>query len=75
MTLDCELFEFYNGAVKEVSIARKTMLSDTPGHVVSAERFNVVVLPGFSAETRLVLPGRGHQAFAANPSDLIVRFK
>ena len=75
VTLDCELFEFYNGAVKEVNIARKTMLSETPGSVVNAERFNVLVLPGFSPENRLVFPGRGHQSFAAHPSDLIVRFR
>lgn len=75
VTLECELFEFFNGAVKEVNIARKTMLSETQGNVVSSERFNVIVMPGFSEETRLVFPGRGHQAFAAHPSDLIVRFK
>mmetsp|Transcript_31285 Transcript_31285/g.38692 ORF Transcript_31285/g.38692 Transcript_31285/m.38692 type:complete len:297 (+) Transcript_31285:28-918(+) len=72
--LECELYEFYNGALKEVSIARKQMLSETQGSVVSADRFNVIVLPGFNAETRLVYPGKGHEAFAAHCSDLVVRF-
>ena len=39
VTLECELYEFYNGAVKEVSVSRKQMLSSTAGCVVNTERF------------------------------------
>ena len=42
--------------------------------MINAEHFNVTVLPGFSEETRLVFPRRGHEAFEAHPSDLIVKF-
>ena len=72
--LECELHEFYNGCVKEVNIARKEMLSQTESSVVNAERFNVTVLPGFNEETRLVYPKRGHEAFAAHPSDMVIKF-
>ena len=41
VTLECELFEFYNGAVKEVNYARKCMLTETTGNVVNAERFSI----------------------------------
>ena len=44
VTLDCELFEFYNGAIKLVNFARKAMLSETQGSVVNADSFNVVVV-------------------------------
>jgi len=27
VTLECELYEFFNGAIKDVSLARKQMLS------------------------------------------------
>ena len=74
MTLDCELAEFFNGAIKEVSLQRKQMLSETQGSVVNTEKFNVVVLPGFGEQTRLVYPSRGNESFAAHKSDLIVKF-
>jgi DnaJ homolog subfamily B member 4 len=56
VVLDCELCELYNGCIKEVNIARKQMLSTTEGSVINAHRFNVVVQPGFSEETKLVYP-------------------
>ena len=51
VTLECELYEFFNGAVKEVNLARKQMLSTTQGSVVNSERFDLTVLPGFSEST------------------------
>ena len=39
VTLECELFEFYNGSVKEVSYARKCMLTSTKSSVINSERF------------------------------------
>ena len=40
VTLECELYEFFNGAVKEVNLARKQMLSSTQGSVINSERFD-----------------------------------
>ena len=51
------------------------MLSETQGSVINADKFNVTVLPGFSEQTRLVFPGRGHESFAARASDMIISFK
>lgn len=75
VTLECELYEFYNGAIKEVNVARKCMLTETKSSVVNAERFQVQVQPGFSPETKLVYKGKGHESFSAHPSDLIICFK
>ena len=55
-----------------MNVARKQMLSETKSSVIVAERFNVTVQPGFSEKTRLVYPRRGHESFAAHPSDLVV---
>ena len=74
VTLECELYEFYNGAVKEVNYARKQMLSQTTGSVVNAERLQITVLPGYSTDTRLVFERRGHESYGAYPSDLIIKF-
>ena len=75
VTLECELFEFYNGAIKEVSYARRKMLAATEASTTQAERFNIEVLPGFDESTELKFAGRGHESFGANNSDLIVKFK
>ena len=75
MTLDCDLREFYNGSIKDISFARKCMLSETTGSVVNADRMQVAVLPGFNEETRLVYKRKGHESFGAHPSDLVIKFK
>ena len=74
VTLECELYEFYNGAVKDVTYARKQMLSQTAGNVVNSERFQIQVMPGFSPDTKLVYPRLGHESFGAHPSDLVIQF-
>ena len=48
VTLECELFEFYNGAIKEVNYARTIILVSTDAKETKAERLEVTVLPGFS---------------------------
>lgn len=60
VTLECELFEFYNGAIKEVEFVRKSLLSTTDGTVNESERFNIEVLPGFNDTTRLIYKGLGN---------------
>ena len=48
VTLQCELFEFYNGAIKEINYARKKLLAATDASDNCPERFNVTILPGYS---------------------------
>ena len=75
VTLECQLFEFYNGAVKEVNYARKKLLVSTDAKETKPERFEVTILPGFSEDTELRFKERGHESFGARPSDLVVKFK
>ena len=75
VTLECQLFEFYNGAVKEVNYARTKLLFSTDAKETKPERFEVTILPGFSEDTELRFKEKGHEAFGAKPSDLIVKFK
>ena len=75
VTLECQLFEFYNGAVKEVNYARRKLLHSTDAKETKPERFEVTILPGFSEDTELRFKEKGHEAFGAKPSDLVVKFK
>ena len=74
VTVECELFEFYNGAVKEINYSRKKMLAATEAFQKENQRLNVTVLPGYSEDTTLTFSGMGHEAFGANNSDLVVKF-
>ena len=69
------MFEFYNGAIKEINYARKRMLAATEANEIKAERFNITVLPGYSENTVLTFTGKGHEAFGAKNSNLVVKFK
>ena len=75
VTVECELFEFYNGAVKEINYTRRKMLAATEAFQKENHRLNVTVLPGYSESTTLTFSGMGHEAFGANNSDLIVKFE
>ena len=74
VTLECELFEFYNGAVKDVSYARTKLLSTTSGTQVESHSFQLEIQPGFGEQTTLVYKGLGHESFGAHASDLIIKF-
>jgi len=69
------MFEFYNGAVKEINYARKKMLAATDASNVCPERFNVTILPGYSEKTECKFKGMGNDSFGSGNSDLIVKFK
>ena len=60
VTVECELFEFYNGAVKEINYTRRKMLAATEAFQKENQRLNVTVLPGYSESTTLTFSGMGH---------------
>lgn len=43
VVFECELYEFYNGAVKEVEFARKQMMSSTEESIVQPVTFMLQV--------------------------------
>ena len=69
------MFEFYNGAVKEVNYARTKLLVSTDATETIPERLSVTILPGFSEETELRFKEKGHEAFGSKNSDLVIKFK
>jgi DnaJ family protein B protein 4 len=75
VTVECSLFEFYNGTIKEVSFERSVVNENNDGsHAVQAE-IKVEVKPGYSEKTTLRFPQLGHRTFGAHPSDLVIKFK
>jgi DnaJ-class molecular chaperone len=76
ISVECTLNELYNGAMKEVSYKRTRIQYD--GQVVQTEdleSLNIEIKSGYSTATRLVFPGKGHEADGAFPSDLIITLK
>ena len=61
--------------MKEVNYARTKLLVSTDAKETKAERMEVTILPGFSEETELRFKEKGHEAFGAKNSDLVVKFK
>lgn len=74
VTVQCSLFEFYNGAYKEVSYERSYIYSDEELRTCEDE-ITIEVKPGYSKDTVLRFPGLGNEAVGAFTSDLVVRFE
>ena len=75
VTVECSLFEFYNGAIKDVAFQRSVVYENNDGsHIVQAE-IKVEVKPGYSDKTTLRFPQLGNRTFGAHPSDLVINFK
>ena len=75
VTLQCSLFEFYNGAFKEVSYERTYIYSNEEGLRTCEDEITVEVKPGYSKETVLRFPGLGNEVVGAFTSDLVVKFE
>ena len=74
VTLQCELYEFYNGAIKEVNYTRKKMLSTTKDAELVEESFKLEIMAGYGEDTTLIFKEMGNESFSSKPSDLIVKF-
>ena len=75
MTVECQLHEFFCGALKDINYPMKKMYAATEGSSIKNEWITVEVRPGFGEHTTIRYPGRGHEAFGSDPSDLIIKFK
>lgn len=69
------MFEFYNGALKEVQYERSQLLALTSDTKTVLESKVIEVKPGFSTETVLVFSEKGNESFGSRPSDLVVKFE
>ena len=58
--LDCTLYEFYNGCMKKVSYDHEMLQHDGRTTKACSEEMRIEVRPGFSTETVLTYPAKGH---------------
>lgn len=75
VTVECELHEFYCGALKEINYGRVKMQAATEAFTVKNQTMTIEIRPGYGEHTTIRYPGRGHESYGAKPSDLIVKFK
>lgn len=75
VTVECELAEFYCGALKEVLYSHTKMLAATEGSVIKNKRMKIEIKPGYGEHTTLRFPLKGHESFGSLPSDLVIKFK
>lgn len=74
VTVECSLYEFYNGALKEVFYNQVQLYEGSDETEEVEKSINVQVKPGYNQNTTLRFPRHGNKAFGAHPSDLIVKF-
>ncbi len=56
VTVECSLFEFYNGALKDVSYERSVVYENNDGSHVDQAEIKVAIKPGYSDKTVLRFP-------------------
>ena len=75
VTVECSLFEFYNGALKDVSYERSVVNENNDGSHVDQAEIKVSIKPGYSDKTVLRFPKLGNRTYGAQSSDLVINFK
>jgi len=74
VTVECSLYEFYNGALKEVIYYPVQVFEGSDETEEVEKSITVQVKPGYGEHTTLRFPKHGNKAYGAHPSDLIVKF-
>jgi DnaJ-class molecular chaperone len=72
VTLECTLYELYNGCLKKVTYHRQVLLHDGKTTKERTEDVNVEVKPGYSEQTLLTFAGKGNEAEGHRASNLVV---
>lgn len=74
VAVDCSLFEFYNGALKEVHYCINKLFAGSDETEEEQKSIVVTVKPGYGEHTTLRFSKMGNQSFGSSPSDLIIKF-
>ena len=74
ISLDCTLYEFFNGCMKTISFDREKLQHDGRTTKAVNEEVRIEVRPGFSKDTVLTFPSKGHEAYAHKQSALVIKF-
>lgn len=64
VSLECTLYEFYNGCLKKIEFERDVLSHDGRTTRPEKEELNIEVKPGFSEKTVLEFPSKGNEAHA-----------
>ena len=72
-TLECTLYELYNGCIKKLSFERLALLHDGRTLKPHKEDMTIEVKPGYSESTVLTFLGKGNEAEGHKTSSLIVK--
>ena len=72
---ECSLEEFFYGCKKEVYYQRLDLDGDGRSEQFILEKKEIIVKPGMGPWTVIKFPGEGHERYAKERSDLIVKFK
>ena len=75
VTLECSLYELYNGCLKKVTYDKNILTHDGKTVISRREELNVEVKPGFSETTIVSYPSKGNEAAGHKPSKLVIKFK
>lgn len=75
ITLECTLYELYNGCLKKIEFEREVLTHDGRTTKLLKEEMNIEVKPGFSELTVLDFPSKGNEAHAHKSSKLVVKFR
>lgn len=76
MKVPCTLFEFYNGAMKNIKYDRCGLCEEVsqPPQTVN-EELTIQLQPYYTESTVLRFPEQGNESFGARRSDLLVSFE
>ena len=73
--LSCTLEELYNGCIKTINYTKNTLNYDTRTTSLKETSVKVEILPGYSKDTELKYPLKGHEYPGRKNSDLIIKIK
>ena len=71
--LPCTLEELYNGCIKTINYTKNTLNYDTRTTSLKETSVKVEILPGYSKDTELKYPLKGHEYPGRKNSDLIIK--
>ena len=75
IVLGCSIYEFYNGSIKQIKYQRQKLEPDGRSLVLVDEEMTVEVKKGYDSGQVLTFSSKGHEAYAAKPSSLHVKFQ
>lgn len=74
MTVECTLEEFYYGCKKEINYEKIVLLADKRSEKFEVFSKEIEIKPGMGPWTEMRFALEGHEKFAHQKSDLVIKF-